>query len=82
MAIDAETYLWRLNGTPINDGPLYSGTQTDTLTVAPALDSEGLYDVVLTNFTGSTTSAPLGSPWSTRARRTSTGTDSHRTSTT
>jgi len=52
----AVTYQWRFNGAPISDTSAYSGTATDTLSIAPSSATEGAYDVVISNFDGSTIS--------------------------
>jgi hypothetical protein len=44
-----EAYLWRLDGVELQDGPLFSGTTTPSLTVTPEMASEGEYDVLLRN---------------------------------
>ncbi|MEQ8769331.1 MAG: immunoglobulin domain-containing protein [Phycisphaerales bacterium] len=56
VADDVSAYQWRFDGVPIVDGPDYSGTQTGTLLVNPSLATEGAYDVVLANFSGTTES--------------------------
>lgn len=57
-AENAETYQWRFNGQPISDGLSYSGTDTSTLTVVPNLNTEGAYDVVVSDQFHSVTSHP------------------------
>lgn len=57
-AANAQTYCWRFDGTPIEDGALYFGTRASTLVVAPRPSTEGIYDVVVTNETGSVASEP------------------------
>lgn len=54
------SYQWRKAGTAINDGGNISGATTSQLTISNASSNdEGSYDVVLTNATGSTTSATV-----------------------
>ena len=39
------SYQWRMNGNPISDNSIYSGTQTSTLTISSVTGMTGLYDV-------------------------------------
>lgn len=44
------SYAWRRNGTPLNDGGVFGGTHTATLTLTAVTHAEsGDYDVVVTN---------------------------------
>ena len=49
----ADSYQWYLNGTPLSDDANFSGTTTATLTINPALSTEGSYTVSVTNAVGS-----------------------------
>jgi hypothetical protein len=57
VADNAGAFQWRFNGEPIVDGVNYSGTDTETLSVVPVLETEGFYDVVVSNLGGEATSA-------------------------
>lgn len=48
------SYQWQKDGSVINDGADYSGTQTDTLTVLSVVnpDDEGDFNVQVTNGAG------------------------------
>jgi hypothetical protein len=51
-------YQWRKGGTPLVDGGTTSGASTTTLTIADAAaENSGFYEVVITNSSGSITSA-------------------------
>ena len=52
----ATGFQWRLDGAPLSDDAVFSGAQTDTLTVAAGSRVEGLLDVELTGPGGSATS--------------------------
>lgn len=50
-------YQWRRNDVPLTNGGNITGAMTATLTINPALPANtGLYDVVVTNACGTTTS--------------------------
>ncbi|MCB9838701.1 MAG: FG-GAP repeat protein [Phycisphaeraceae bacterium] len=46
------SYQWRLDGAPLEENSVYSGVTTPTLTVVPSLENVGIYDVVVTSFSG------------------------------
>ena len=48
-AADADDYQWRLDGVPLSDDAVFSGTQTDTLVVGAGAGIEGLLDVVVSS---------------------------------
>jgi len=53
------TYQWRKNGELLTDNPNISGSQTDTLTIASATQSDtGQYDCLITNDCGNATTTP------------------------
>lgn len=53
------SYQWRRNATPLNDGGIFGGTHTATLTLTGVTDAQsGSYDVVVTNAAASATSNP------------------------
>jgi DNA/RNA endonuclease G (NUC1) len=53
------SYQWRRDGTLLNDGGIFGGTHTATLTVTNVTDAQsGAYDVVVTNAAASATSNP------------------------
>ena len=56
--VNADTFQWTLDGEPIEDGPLYAGTQTFALAILPTTESEGAYELVATNDFGSVTTTP------------------------
>jgi VCBS repeat protein/immunoglobulin I-set domain protein len=50
-------YQWRKDGEPLEEGGLFDGVRTDTLTIRRAeLEAEGEYDVVVRDETGKTVS--------------------------
>lgn len=52
------TYQWRKNGVPLSESPTIKGVTEATLSIIPAVASDaGIYDVVVTNLVGSTTSS-------------------------
>lgn len=54
----ATGFQWRLDGSPLSDDAVFSGAQTDTLTVAAGSRVEGLLDVELTGPGGAAVSEP------------------------
>ena len=52
-------YQWQLNGTNISDGAVFTGSVSNVLTINVSADVAGVYDLVVTNLYGSTTSAGL-----------------------
>jgi|GEM_PF-3506782 len=52
----ADTFQWYLNGAALTDGPVFSGTQTDTISFNASAATEGVWRCEATNINGTTTS--------------------------
>jgi len=55
----AEELQWLKDGVPVNDGPLYAGATTETLTIQPELAAIGVYELFAASCEGEATSAPV-----------------------
>ena len=72
VANNAQSYAWRMNGTPLTEGPRFSGCATPNLVIHNTLtsDSGSQLSCVVGNASGSATSSnalltvyPFGTPW-------------------
>ncbi len=52
-------YQWRRNGAALVNGGAYSGVDTEELTIQATSEQTDVYDVVVSNASGSATSAPV-----------------------